>query len=74
MAAGTTGTSGVIIAFTLLGTWKKCNIKPAAKKKCKTKIAPISMTFLLEFCNAGLKMIIKTVPVDKAACWINFEL
>lgn len=49
------------------GMWKKCSIKPVASKKCAIKIPPIKNTDLLEFCNAGLKMMIRTAPVDNAA-------
>lgn len=60
-----TGTN--IIAPSVDGIWKKCSIKPAARRKCKIKIPLIKNTDLLEFCRAGLKMIIKTAPVDNAA-------
>lgn len=42
-------------------------MKPAASRKCAAKMPAISTTDLFEFCNAGLRIIIKTVPVDNAA-------
>lgn len=49
------------------GVWKKYSMKPAAKRKWANKMPPIKITDLVEFCRAGLKMIIRTVPVDNAA-------
>lgn len=42
-------------------------MKPVANKKCASKIPPIKKTDLCEFCKAGLKTMMRTVPVDSAA-------
>lgn len=65
-AAGATGATTAADAA-VAGMWKKYSMKPAAKMKWAIKMPPIKMIDLLEFCKAGLRMMMSTVPVVSAA-------
>lgn len=65
--AGGAWIAALTIPLLVDGIWKKWSINPAANTKCANRMVPIKMTDLVEFCRAGLNMIMRTIPVESAA-------